>query len=95
MLITLPTRKNGPAALNFEQPMADEYRMREPTMTSTTLKLSKMWKNFLREENQQVIEFFLLLTLICCATGLAGLSVVSHVDVAFKNIGTTFHSYMR
>ena len=64
-------------------------------MTSTTLKLSRIWKNFLREENQQVIEFFLLLALICCATGLAGVSLVSHVDVAFKNIGTTFHSYIR
>jgi Flp pilus assembly pilin Flp len=58
-------------------------------------KLSKMWNSLLREENQQVIEFFLLLALICSATTLAGMGVLTRVDSAFRNIGTTFSTYMR
>jgi len=64
-------------------------------MKNANLKLSKLSKNLLREENQQVVEFFLLLTLISCATTLAGLGVISRVDSAFRSIGTTFSSYMR
>ena len=58
-------------------------------------KLSRLWKNLLREENQQVIEFFLLLALISFGTTLAGLGVVTRVDSAFRNISTTFSTYMR
>jgi hypothetical protein len=58
-------------------------------------KLSKLWNNLWREENQQVIEFFLLLALICSATTLAGLGVLTRVDSAFRNISMTFSTYMR
>ena len=58
-------------------------------------KLSKLWKNLLREENQQVIEFFLLLALISFGTTLAGLGVLTRVDSAFRSISTTFSTYMR
>jgi hypothetical protein len=58
-------------------------------------KLSKMWNGLLREENHQVLEFFLLLALIGSATTLAGLGMVSRVDTAFRNISTTFSTYMR
>lgn len=64
-------------------------------MKSQTMKLSKAMKNLLREENQQVLEFLLLMALISFATSLAGLGVMYRVDAAFKNIGTTFNSYMR
>jgi hypothetical protein len=58
-------------------------------------KLSKLSKNLLREENQQVIQFFLLLALITFATTLAGLGVVTRVDSAYQNISTTFSTCMR
>jgi len=64
-------------------------------MKSQTMKLSKAMRNLLREENQQVLEFLLLMALISFATSLAGLGVMYRVDAAFKNIGTTFNSYMR
>ena len=73
-------------------------RIREATMTNANpkpLKLSKLWNGLLREENQRVIEFFLMLALICSATTLAGLGVLTRVDSAFRTIGTTFSSYMR
>lgn len=64
-------------------------------MKTATPKLSKAMKNLLREENQQLIEFFLLIALISFATSLGGLSMMNRVDTAFRNIGTTFSSYMR
>lgn len=64
-------------------------------MKSPTMKLSKAMKNLLREENQQVVEFFLLIALISFATSMAGLGVMYRVDAAFKNIGTTINSYIR
>ena len=64
-------------------------------MKNPTMKLSKAVKNLLREENQQVLEFLLLMALISFATSMAGLGAMYRVDAAFKNIGTTFHSYIR
>jgi pilus assembly protein Flp/PilA len=64
-------------------------------MKNATPKLSKALKNLLREENQQLIEFFLMIALISFATALGGLSVMSRVNAAFKNIGTTVNSYVK
>ena len=64
-------------------------------MKTATPKLSKAMKNLLREENQQLIEFFLLIALISFATSLGGLSMMNKVGTAFRNIGTTVSSYMR
>jgi pilus assembly protein Flp/PilA len=80
---------------SHEQPTTNEGRIQEATMKTPTIKLSKTMKNLLREENQQVVEFFLLIALISFATSLGGLGVMTRVDTAFKNIGTTFHSYIR
>jgi hypothetical protein len=64
-------------------------------MKNATPKLSRISRNLFREENQRLIEFFLLIALISFATSLGGLGMISRVDSAFKNIGTRFTSYMR
>jgi Flp pilus assembly pilin Flp len=64
-------------------------------MKSANSKLSKVLKNLFREENEQVIEFFLLMALITFATTFAGLGMMSRVDTAFRSIGSTLSSYVR
>ena len=70
-------------------------RIRETRMNKATPKLAKAMTSLWREENQQVIEFFLLMALITLATGMGGLGVVSRVDAAFRNIGSTFSTYVK
>jgi Flp pilus assembly pilin Flp len=64
-------------------------------MKTTPPKLSKALKNLFREENQRLVEFFLLIALISFATTLSGLGMMSKVDHAFSSVGTTLTSFTK
>lgn len=64
-------------------------------MKSFKRKLSRFWKNLFDSKNQALIEFFLLMVLVVCATGMGGWMMVSKVDATFRTIGTRFSAYMR
>lgn len=62
-------------------------------MKNAALKLAS--RNLFREENQPLVEFALLFTLLICMVGLCGVSMVSKIDSTCSQLGSRLVSYIR